>query len=106
MDGLGISQEVTGVGAALAGLILIYVGIIVNSYGSYRAEEQRTVKGRLQTRAWLAFVGVVLALLATALMVIGKWVKSDCVANVSVCFLLAALVWTLFVTVATVREIK
>jgi uncharacterized membrane protein len=107
IDGrLGISQEVTGVGGALAGLILVYIGIVVNSYGTYRAEEQRSVKGRLQTRAWLAFVGVTLALLATAVMVIGKWLKNDCAANVSVFVLLAAIAWTIFVAVATVREIK
>ena len=106
MDGLGISQEVTGAATALAGFILIYIGIVVNSYASYAATEQRTVKGRLQMRAWLAFVGFLLALLATVLMVIGKWVPNMCTANVAVCFLLAAFVWTVFVAVATVREIK
>lgn len=106
MDGLGVSQEVTGVGGALAGLILVYIGMVVTTYGGYRAEEQRAVKGKLQMRAWLAFVGVALALLATAVMVIGKWLKNDCAANASVFILLAAILWTVFVAVASVREIK
>ncbi len=106
MDGQGVSQEVTGVGAALAGLILVYIGMVVTAYGGYRADEQRAVKGKLQMRAWLAFVGVVLALLATGVMVIGKWLKNDCTANAAVFVLLAAIIWTVFVAVAAVREIK
>jgi hypothetical protein len=106
MDGLGISQEVTGVGGALAGLILVYIGIVVNTYGSYDAAEQRTVRGRLQTRAWLALVGFVLALLAAGVMLVGKWIKSECAADASIVLLLIAFAWTAFVGVATVREIK
>lgn len=105
MDGTAVSEEVVGAATALAGLVLIYIGTQVASFGSYNVQEQKTVRGRFQKRAWLAFVGFVLALLAAALGVIGKWISSPCTGNVSVWLLLAAFGWTLFATVQTVREI-
>ena len=105
MDGAAVSEEVVGAATALAGLILIYIGTQAASFGSYNAQEQKTVRGRFQKRAWLAFVGFVLALMAAALGVIGKWIGSACTSNVSVWALLAAFAWALFATVQTVREI-
>jgi uncharacterized membrane protein len=99
LDGTAVSEEVVGAATALAGLILIYIGSQVASYGSYNAQEQKTVKGRFQARAWIAFVGFVLALLAAALGITGKWLGSACTSNVSVWALLAAFAWTLFATV-------
>ena len=106
MDGTVVSEEVVGAATALAGLILIYIGTQVASFGSYQPQEQRTVRGRFLKRAWIAFVGFVLALLAAALGIIGKWIGSGCVSNVSVWVLLAAFAWALFATVQTVREIE
>lgn len=105
MDGSAVSQEVVGTATALAGLILIYIGTQAAAYGAYNAQEQKTVKGRFQKRAWIALAGVVLSLLAAALGLIGKWIGSACTSNVSVWVLLAAFAWALFATVQTVREI-
>ena len=92
--------------SSLAGLILIYIGVLVSSYGTYQAQEQRSVRAKFQVRAWLAFVGVALAILAAVLGVLGKWLGSVCTANAGVFALLAAFGWTVFATIQTVREIS
>lgn len=106
MDGTTVSQEVVGAATALAGLILIYIGIQVSSYGTYQAQEQKAVRGKFKTRAWLAFVGFSLAILSAMLGLLGKWLGSPCVGNASVIVLLAAFGWTVFATVQTIREIS
>lgn len=105
MNGLNVSGEVVTAGTALAGLILIYIGSLVTAYGGYGATEQKSVKLRFLARAWIVFVGFILALLSAALAVLGKWLNSPCASDVSVWILLAAFVWAVFATVQAIREI-
>jgi hypothetical protein len=106
VNGLAVSGEVVTAGTALAGLILIYIGSLVAAFGAYQPQEQKANKLRFLARAWIAFVGLLLALLAAALAVIGKWIDSACTGNVSVWVLLAAFGWGVFATVQAIREIK
>jgi len=106
MDGLAVAGEVVTAGTALAGLILIYIGSLVTSYGSYQAAEQKSVRIKFLARAWVAFVGFVLALAAAGLAILGKWIVSPCAANASVWVLLFAFGWAVFATVQGIREIK
>ena len=106
MDGANLSSEVVTAGTALAGLILIYIGALITSFGSYQASEQKSVKFRFLGRAWLSFVGLFLSLLAASLAILGKWFGSACVGNVSVCIILAAFAWAVFATVLAIQEIK
>lgn len=106
VDGNAVSSEVVGAGTALAGLVLIYIGVLVSSYGGYQAQEQKAVRGKFQARAWFAFVGFSLAILSAVLGVLGKWLGSPCTGNASVIVLLVAFAWTVFATVQTIREIN
>lgn len=106
MDGTAVSQEVVGAATALAGLILIYIGVLVSTYGSFQPQEQRSVRSKFRVRAWLAFVGFSLAILSAMLGVLGKWLSSPCTGNASVVALLVAFGWTLFAAIQTIREIS
>ncbi len=106
MKGLEVASDVANAGTPLAGLVLIYIGTLVTAYSSHGATEQRTVRGRFLVRAYMALVGLVLALMAAALAVIGKWIGSECMANVAVWFLMAAFTWAVVTTVATIWEIR
>ncbi len=106
MDGTAVSSEVVGSGTALAGLILIYIGLQVSSYGSHEPQELKAVRGKFQRRAWFAFVGFLLAILSAVLGVLGKWLGSPCTGNASVIVLLVAFGWTAFAAVQTIREIS
>ncbi|MFO1141481.1 MAG: hypothetical protein U1E59_03660 [Amaricoccus sp.] len=106
MGGIAVAGEVVTAGTALAGLILIYIGSLVTSFGGYAATEQKSVRARFQARAWLAFVGFVFALGASALAILGKWIGSVCVANVAVWVLFFGFGWAVLATVQGIREIK
>ena len=106
MDGVAVAGEVVTAGTALAGLILIYIGSLVTAYGSYQAVEQKSVKLRFLARAWLGFVGFLLALSSAGLAVMGKWVSNSCMGNASVWILLGAFGWAVFATIQGIREIR
>ena len=101
-----IASDVIAASAALAGLILVYLGTLSASYGSYDAQARNSVKGRFQIRAWLAFVGFVVTILANAFALFGKWFHIECMAISSVIAFILALLWSAWVALATVREIK
>lgn len=105
MDGIAVAGEVVGASTALAGLILVYMGSLATGFGAFQPQEQKSVRGRYLTRAWIAFVGMAFALTAAALGVLGKWFASECIANASVIFLLIAFIWGVVIAVLTVREI-
>jgi hypothetical protein len=106
MDGTHVAGEVVTAGTALAGFILIYIASLVTGYGGYQPQEQKRVIIGFLSRAWIAFVGMVMALLATALSIIGKWEGNVCAANVAVWLLIAAFAWAVLTTVLIIREIK
>jgi len=106
MGALGATGEVVASGTALAGLMLIYIGIQVTNYGSYTATERKTVKPKFLLRASLAAIGVASALIAAALGLIAKTLNNQCLAGWAVSVAVVAFVWTILVAVANVREIK
>jgi TRAP-type C4-dicarboxylate transport system permease large subunit len=103
---LEIAGDVASASAALAGLILVFLGAIGTSFDGYQPQEQRTVKSRYQRRAWFAFVGLTLALLAVLLALVGKWTRLECAAVSSLFLLFVSLVWVLLAALSAVREIK
>ena len=106
MDGVAASGEVVTVGTALAGLILIYIGGLVTALSEYQEYEHKAVRVRFIRRAWIAFVGFALALVAGALGVMGKWLTNPTLGNASVWVLLAGFVYAVIATIQAIREIK
>jgi hypothetical protein len=47
---------------ALAGLILVFLGGIVNAYETYDTAEKKAVRKKFRKRAWLSFVGFLFAI--------------------------------------------
>lgn len=107
MDGISVAGEVVTAGTALAGLILIYIGSVATAFEARQpGGERNAVRIAFLAKAWLAFVGLFLALLAAGLSIIGKWLGSSCAANVAVWVLLAAFGWAVFATVQIIKGIK
>ena len=107
MDGTAVSGEVVTAGTALAGLILIYIGSLVTAYEARTpGGERNAVKLQFLGRAWLAFVGFSFALASAAFGVIGKWIASPCMGNVSVWVLLIAFGFAVLATIQAIKEIK
>lgn len=101
-----VASDVIAGSAALAGLILVYLGALSSNYGSYDAAARNSVRGRFQVRAWLAFVGFIVTILAAAFALFAKWLHIECLAVASIIALVIALLWSAWIALATVREIK
>ena len=101
-----LGGDISAAAVALAGLLLVFMGAISASFDSYEKQEQGAVRARYQRRAWFAFIGFVLAILATALGLTGKWLHQEYAAISSIVCLALALVWSLLAAFFSVREIK
>src|SRR5882762_5995012 len=63
---LPIAIDIATAGAALAGLLLVFIGAVASAYDSYDSEQQPAVRTMYRQRIWQAFAGFCLSLLATA----------------------------------------
>lgn len=67
MDEARVAFQILVAGNTLAGLTLVFLGHTASSFDSYGADQQSPrVKRRHQVRAWLAFGGLVLSLVAAS----------------------------------------
>ena len=101
-----ISGDISSAGAALAGLILVFLGAASTSFDSYERQEQHAVRSRYQTRAWIAFVGFASALLSTVLALTGKWLSTPCLTLIAFALLLVAFLFALLAALLAVRDIR
>jgi hypothetical protein len=90
MDALGVAGDVSSAGAALAGLLLVFMGSIATSYDSYHSQIPKPIRTKYKLRIWFAFLGFVLALVASFLALLGKWLAMDCVAVTAIIALFAS----------------
>lgn len=105
-DALGMAGDIIQGGAALAGLMIVFVGNAVAGFSTYSREQQNAVRAQYRQRAWFGFWGALLALLAAILAVISKWNGLNGVAIAAGFLLLAAFAWAGVCVWATAGEIK
>src|SRR6266540_1040124 len=103
---VGLTGDVMAAGAALAGLLLVYLGSVSAGYAGYAKTEQGSVRTSYQRRAWFAVVGVALAIAASGTAVLGKWLSHVCLAGASVVLMAAALVWVTVTAVLIALEVR
>jgi hypothetical protein len=96
---------VTGA-SALAGLFLVYLGNVATAFGTFDKAQQASVRDIFQTRAWLAFVGIVFAILAASMALIGKWLDNQFIVGDAVVLLLLALLWGAGIALVAVRDVR
>jgi hypothetical protein len=101
-----VAGDIASAASAVAGLTLVFIGAISSSFDSYQKAEQSTIRFRYQRRAWFAFVGFALALLATSLALISKLLNWECATIAALVILFAALIFVLFAGFFAVREIR
>jgi hypothetical protein len=80
--------------------------MVVSGFAGFQREQQATARAAHQLRAWFAFVGMTLAIVAAMLALIGKWAHSGCIVGTAIVLLLLALLWGIALAFLTVREIK
>jgi hypothetical protein len=67
-----VGGDISAASAALAGLLLVFLGALAVAFEGFQPQERNPVRGRYQRRAWLAFVGFLFAIVATAAGIAGK----------------------------------
>ena len=104
-DVIDLGSDVVAGASAFAGLVLVYLGAIVTSYGSYDPVQAEAVRASFRWRAWFATIGIAISALAVVSAVFAKWLKLEWLGDASVvCFVLATF-WVVAVAVLTAREI-
>lgn len=104
-DALGMAGDIIQAGAALSGLMIVFVGNAVAGYSTYTREQQNAVRSIYRQRAWFGFWGAMLALGAAALGVISKWNGLGGLAIAAGLLLLAAFGWAAVCVWATAKEV-
>jgi len=101
-----LSGDVVTGASTLAGLFLVYLGNVATAYGTYDREAQSVVRHSFQRRARLAVIGIIFAILAAGLALLGKWDGSNGVAASAIVLLLAALVFGVVIGVVGAQDIR
>jgi hypothetical protein len=81
VDPVELAGDVVTGATALAGLVLVYLGMAVSGFAGFERDQQASVRARFQVRAWFAFVGMAFSILAAILALIGKWSHNACIAG-------------------------
>lgn len=106
MNGISVAGEVAGAATALAGLILVYLGSISASYGSYDFTQKGAVRASHRRRAWFAFFGFIISLLAAVFAILSKWLPCETLADIAVIALFLAFASAAISALASVLEIS
>jgi hypothetical protein len=101
-----LGSDVVTAGAALAGLILVYLGAVATGYASFEASQQRAVRTAFARRAWFAFTGIMFCLFSVAFAIIGKWWVSTCWSCAAIIGLFVALAWSAIIALVAAMDIK
>ena len=101
-----ISGDVTAAAAALAGLLLVFLGSIATAYDSYAPEHQHAVRREYRIRVWFAFAGFLVALISTSLSLAGKLFARPDMITWAVILLALALLATGVAALITALDVK
>jgi len=94
-----------GASAALAGFVLVFLGVVITGLGSFPPETVRLVRRRYVRMAWMAGIAFLLALVTVALAVV--WLaygQSGAVYHATLWLFFAQLALVLVVGVTTTAQ--
>ena len=106
MDVVGASPDLLASATALAGLVLIFLGNTVASYGQYPTEDQGDVRAQFARRGWFAFGAFVVCLCSALASLAAQELTSRCLGLAGVALLVLALILVAALGLLTVREIS
>lgn len=102
---LEMTSDIISAGTAMAGLVLVFLGGILNGFDAYAPQERRAVVSKFRRKAWTAFVAFALSLGAALLGLLSKWLHLTCFAGAGLVLLILSFVAVVWIGIAGVREI-
>jgi len=100
-----VNQTFNG-GASLAGMLLVFLGVLFTSYESYDAVQKATVKSKYKTRAIIVFFGFLASLIAASSALLSNWMLEELMVIVGVCALAVSFVLLIWAAVTALGDIK
>ena len=90
---------------ALAGLILVFLGGIVNAYESYDPIEKRAVQKKFRRRARICFIGFLFAILSALSALVLVYIDSLLLEHFSIATVLISFGFVIALAILAVKEI-
>lgn len=106
METANLANQLLSAGTALAGLILVFLGVVFTGYESYDTVQKAAVRAKYRVRAWLAFAGFGCALSAAAGGIVANWSSSCLWLYGGVTTLSAAFLLLVVLTLLAIRDMK
>ncbi len=103
---LEMASDVIGAGAALAGLVLVFLGSVSNGFEAFAPQERRSVVKKYRRRAMAAFAAFALALGAALLGLLSKWLQLAPLTSAGLVLLILSFVAIVWIGFGEVREIQ
>src|SRR5437870_4089480 len=103
-----IAEQLPAMGTALAGLILVFLGISITSWERYEVTEQKPVRAKYQRRVWLGFLGMLFSLVAAILGLVALGMSnqaSELVIDWALLCLAVSVVCVLIIAIMLLSEI-
>ncbi len=105
-DAKNILGQLLAGGAALAGLVLVFLGSIVSAYESFEPTSRRAIRLRYRWRVWAAFSGFGGALLSATFALLGLFRGPSPWLGISVALLAASGVVLIVLAFLSAREVR
>ena len=100
MKWMDTAGDIASASTALCGLLLVFIGFITTSFGTYEADAQSTLRKSFLRKGWLSFVGFLCGLLAAGSALTGKVTES--IWLIQCAFWLLALAFTIAAVAAVI----
>jgi hypothetical protein len=97
--------DLLSAGATLAGLVLVFLGGVLNTYAQFDSEQQPAVRKKYRRRAWFCFAGFALTLAGSLFAFLASVCDSAGLFAVAVAALGTALLVLLVMALVEVRSI-
>jgi uncharacterized membrane protein len=69
---LPLAGDIVAASAALAGFILVYLSALATAYANFDRAARNAVRDSFRSRAWFAFIGILLSVLARACLQLSR----------------------------------
>jgi len=90
---------------ALAGLILVFLGGVINTYQTYDPIEKKAVQKKFRFRAYLSFIGFVFAILSALSALALVYFDFPLLENFSIATILISFAFVVTLAIQAVKEV-
>lgn len=105
MDHAGLAGNLITASTAIAGLILVFLGIVLTAFDGYETTEQNAVRGKFQQRAVIALVGFLLSVFSCVFGIAALWPSLNALVWPSLIFFIVSVVFVVLAALACVRDL-